>query len=65
VRYVVDEVEMGEVFPSIFLFTPVRVIPPKFDTHFHVQVSVTRGTKERRLGILLKAVLFRKLRSIG
>jgi len=47
------------------MFPPVIIIPPSMSTHFHLDVTVTRRTKGRILGTVLKAMLFRKSGSDG
>ena len=35
------EVALGQPFRSVFLFSPVSIIPPVLHTHIHVQAAVT------------------------
>jgi hypothetical protein len=46
-------------------FLPVSIIPPMFLTHLHLHVVLTRKTKGRSLETFRKAMLFRKLGTIG
>jgi hypothetical protein len=44
VRFVVDEVALGQVFFLVLRFSPVSIIPPVLHSLLHIQVAVTRGT---------------------
>jgi len=50
VRFVLDEVAMGQVFLCILQFSIVYKISPKFHTHLHLHVALTSRTNERSLG---------------
>jgi hypothetical protein len=52
VGFVVNEVEMGQVFSEYFVFIPpISIIPPLLHTHCNLSANVTRGTSGRRKGI--------------
>jgi len=59
VRSVEDEGAMGELFLRSLLFSPVTIITLKFQTHLHLNATLTGRTKWRKHGSLHKAVLFR------
>jgi hypothetical protein len=64
VRFVVDEVALGQVSFRALRFSTVSEIPPMFHTHLYLNIAITRRTKGRNLGNLRKAVLLRKSGSI-
>jgi len=45
-----DEMATGQVLLRVFQFSPVNIIPPLLNSHLHLLVALTRGSKERSLG---------------
>ena len=64
VKFMVDEVALGQDFLSVFLLSPVNIIPLMLHTHFHLHVAVTRK-KIQGLGTFQKAKLFGKSGNSG
>jgi hypothetical protein len=64
VRFVVDEVAMGQVSFRALRFSDVSEIPPMLHTHLYLNIAITRRTNVRNLGNLRKAVLLRKSGSV-
>jgi hypothetical protein len=64
-RFVVDEVAVGQVFLPARLFSLVRIILPMLHTNLNLHVFLTRMTNRRSVGILEKEMFFRKLESVG
>jgi hypothetical protein len=60
VRFVVENMELGQVFLRVLRFTLVTIIPPALRTHLHVHVAFTGRLNRRILGIFQKAVFSRK-----
>ena len=46
VGFVVDNVALGQVSLQVLQFSPVSIVSPMFDTHLHLQVSLTRMTEQ-------------------
>jgi hypothetical protein len=58
VGFVVDEVELGQIFLPVLLFPPVSIIPPVLHTHFHLHAALNQKDKSAKPGNLQKAMLF-------
>jgi hypothetical protein len=65
VKFVVDEVTLGQVFLPTLGFSPVYITPSVMLTHLHLHLAVTGGTNGRSPGTFQKAVLFRKSGKVG
>jgi len=48
VRFVVDKVALGQVFPRVSRFSHVSIIPPMPHTRTCITVAYTLGNWERR-----------------
>ena len=63
-RFVMDAMELGQVFLPILRFSPVNIIPLVLHIHLHLHVALTSRTNGRVLGTFQQTVLFRKTGSV-
>ena len=61
----VDTVAPGRLFLRVISFSAVIIIPPTLHIHVPVNVALNSDTNTRRLGNLLKKVLFWESESIA
>ena len=65
VRFVVNKVALGQVYPQVLQFATASNIPVMFHIHLHLHTALTTKTNGRSLGTLQKAMLFPKSGSTG
>jgi len=58
-RYVVDNVELGQDFLCVLRSYLGHNIPPTLHNHFHINITLVRRTSGRKLGTLKNAMFFR------
>ena len=63
VKFVVDAMELGQIFLAVFRFSPVNIIPLVLDIHLHLHVALTSRMKGRVLRTFKQTALFRKTES--
>ena len=49
-RFVVEQVALGQICLPLFLFCPVTIIATMFHTKFHLNTTLSRRTSGRKLG---------------
>jgi hypothetical protein len=58
VKFVVENLALGQVFLQVLQFSPVSNIPPTRHTRLPLHVALTGKTNEESLGTFQKSMLF-------